>query len=272
MKKLFTLFAAVLMAGSMMAQDVMEINLTDRNSMNYGTDVMITYSNAKYKVVLDVLTNFQWAAGQSYGLANVDNEFSFVEEISTSRRYFFTALTFVFGANMEDVEVTGTAVNGSETISIHAVYPAPAELVATPSITEFRSLNDLEGMTITFTGETLTLEDDPYAVFLVDEGITTVFAQCTYSFTNNVLTINSLTEITPLPEEETDIVIFASELFVGYYDLAACTIHYNPNGTHTALENIATDAKSSKTSKLLKDGKLVIMKDGKKYNVAGQQM
>lgn len=266
MKKIFTLFAIIMMASSMaFASGKINFHLTGctsnvSNPTSYteddegGIELYFTpeegYTLDDWEITVKhgstVIPNNNWTSPIGYTFPDASRGYLFI--------IWFEEIT-------EDFDVTITCKKD-----------APAELVATPSKTEFRSLTDLEGMTITFTGETLTLEDDPYAVFLVDEGITTIFAQCTYSFANNVLTINSLTEIAPLPEEETDIVIFASELFVGYYDLAACTIHYNPNATPTALENIATDAKSSKTSKLLKDGKLVIVKNGKKFNVAGQKM
>lgn len=123
MKKVFTFLAALLMAGSMMAE-VIEIKLTDLKITDYGADRNFDYSNDDYKVTLDIFTSFPWSAGETYHLYNVDPDFSKITDKNTGTKYLFTALEFVFGENFEDIEITATAAHNSETISIHAVYDA----------------------------------------------------------------------------------------------------------------------------------------------------
>lgn len=119
--------AAALLAVNVLA-DPIEIELTKLEVEDYGADKYYVYSNSDYKVTLDIYTTFPWVAGTTYGLANVDPEYTKVIDVKTSRSYACTELEFVLGENLEDVEVTttgkynnpGTGVD--EFISIHAVY------------------------------------------------------------------------------------------------------------------------------------------------------
>lgn len=293
MKKLLLLFAAVLMAGNMMAQDVIEIKLTNLEASDYGTDKMFAYSNNDYEVMLDIYTNFVWAAGQTFGLANIDKEFSWIKDKAQNRKYQITELAFVFGENREDIDITATGVFNTETISIHAVYPAPAEPTDLATLTA-EVINNGTAVQVTssdpdmywkYNFMTYNAEDDPTEfVTIIDEeirGVNDIFEDMAWGmYSSDALAlVGSQTINVPEWAEEGDELSFYAFGFANKGDgtIKRATnvvfiTHFVYNATPTALENIATDAKSSKTSKLIKNGKLVIIKDGKKYNVVGQQM
>lgn len=113
-----------------------------------------------------------------------------------------------------------------------------ADVVGTPSVTTFGSLEDLNGMTITITGVTLTPNNDPDGVYLAAADWSAAYGVAEFTFENNVLTTISFEAFpgsSPLPKEETDMLLYINDDTFVDFDGIAIPIHYAP-GSATAPE------------------------------------
>lgn len=155
------------------------------------------------------------------------------------------------------------------TYNLAGEYAAPK---ATPSVTSFTTLSELDGLTITLSGVEVQLAGLDGAIYLTDESLDVLYGEGhNYTFSNNVLTIESFEyvagEMDPLPEEGKDMLIFTESVISGYYNLPLCTIHFDPNPS--ALEDNAAGVKATKA---LVNGKVVIRRGDKHYNLFGAEL
>lgn len=276
MKKFFTLFAALLMAGSMMAVDLTfdsEGLRAYRFQMNDSTWYLSwqgkEQSSKTYKVALYRTTNLANKFGH-FTTADFDltNSYMNSNEIVGGECYF-TAIDVTFAETEYGFTMSGSVV-GTDGITYNMAgeYAAPK---ATPSVTSFTTLSELDGLTITLSGVEVQIAGDG-AIYLTDESLDVLYGIAgNYTFNNNVLTIESFVydaeEMDPLPEEGKDLLIFTESVISGYYNLPLCTIHFGTSPS--ALENNAAAVKAVKT---IENGQIVIIRDGKKFNAVGAQL
>lgn len=170
-----------------------------------------------------------------------------------------------YGFTMSGYVVAGNGV----TYNLAGEYAAPK---ATPSVTSFTTLSELDGLTITLSGVEVQFAGQDGAIYLTDESLDVLYGEGhNYTFSNNVLTIESFVydaeEMDPLPEEGKDMLIYTGNVFAGYRDLLLCTIHFGTSPS--ALENTAAEVKAVKT---IENGQIVIIREGKRYNAVGAEL
>lgn len=168
---------------------------------------------------------------------------------------------------------------GTVTTTSVSYTPASTGLVATPSVTEFSTLDDLNGMTITLTGDVPQYAGSKGGIFLADPDVhnPVIYAVALPDdLTCNpgeisIEKFQTMPGATALPTAECDMALMLVDVFEGQEDVIPVSIHYTPTST-TALLNISANAKAAKTTKFVENGKIIILRDGKKFNVVGQRM
>lgn len=151
-------------------------------------------------------------------------------------------------------------------------------ITATPSVHQFSSLEDLKNLSITFGGPnlkmlsnyagcTIAYGDTYYAAWYPMMGVGSA-----YTFDNNVLTLDNFGTIedvtTELPTEPIDLFLNTISMFEDVDDYITTYIRYVP-GDPTAIQNTEAAAKNVKKTKIIENGKLMILHNGKKFNVIG---
>lgn len=285
MKKLFTLFAIIMMASSMaFASGKINFHLTGctsdaSNPTSYTEDDesgIELYFTPEEGYTLD-----DWEVTVKHGSTIIPNN-NWTSPIGYSYPEASIGYLYIiwFDEITEDFDVT-----------IVCKKDAPAEPTDLATLTA-EVINNGTAVQVTssdpdmhwkYNFMTYNAEDDPTRfVTIIDEeirGVNDIFEDMAWTMYSSDAIVGSQTINVPEWYEEGDELSFYAFGFAnkgdGTVKRATNVVfipHFVYNATPTALENIATDAKSSKTSKLIKNGKLVIIKDGKKYNAAGQEM
>lgn len=234
MKKFFTFFAALLMAGGMMAVDVTFGNAGLNDYVYYEEDSYARWylswkpenSPVVSKVMMERTGNLENKFGH-FTTADF-NLFQSSIMLKEGSEPYLSDIDITLTETETGFTMTGYVAANGVTYNVNGVYSAP---VGVASITTFSSLEDLEGMTVTFTGGTPTREAG--YILLKDSTERVIYAYSEdYSISNNVLTINSFDTVLfdfTLPEEEMDMKVIIYDVFEDYAMSNAGTIHYNPN-------------------------------------------
>lgn len=215
-----------------------------------------------------------------YRATNLDSKFGHftTADFDLTESYFTGAWV---GELVTEIDVTfteteyGFTMSGSvvaadgNTYNLIGEYAAPK---ATPSVTSFTTLSELDGLTITLSGVEVQSAGQDGSIYLTDESLDVLYGEGhNYTFSSNILTIEDFVyvagEMDPLPEEGKDMIIYTGGVFAGYRDLILCTIHFDP--TPTALENTTAEVKATK---LVENGQMVIIREGVKYNAVGAKL
>lgn len=287
MKKFYTLFAALLFAGSMMAAQ--QVNVTINSNLIY-TDAVeedgwwqIWGSSDDYYITLSNSNEISQAPG-TYQAADLDPDYSFfIDKLAPE-----DTITFVMGSvnlavsDANVVTVKGSLIgNNGKTYNIDLTYKDPvAEQTVTftiPNANIYTEYADF-GLFCIF-GED---ENENYAQvsFWVDEDANDITGTYTdYDFDDYYL--GTYVEI-----GDNDYVFFSGDLTIvageteGSYKVQVNLLCYNNTlykvtmyvGDYTeGIADVKTEAKKTLV-KLFRNGKFVIEKNGVRYNAGGMRI
>lgn len=283
MKKFFSLFATMLMSGSMIAT-AETINLT----FDYTTDPSFEYYaetgdwylgwidvTDTYVIRFDYLTTEDGQFGH-YTLADLDTAYSFLSDYSSGKRvdYSYIEADFTLTDLGDGVwSLSGYVVcDDGNTYNLSGYFDEPEMPVGEPSVTTFSSLDDLAGMTISFPYNDLELDSVAGVIdgiYLAPEDMSDVYANATgYTFNNHVLTIAGFEPFDGaiLPEEEMNMLFYIVGIFAVNIRVYV-PIHFVPIAT--ALQNTAANVKATK---VIENNQMVILRDSKRFNLVGAEL
>lgn len=265
MKKVLLFFAIMMMAMQVSASDVV-FDTNDTWSKNYGTQSISCTKDGITLTIVGSATTPTVLTGIYFNFGNGGTA-----TITVNAGTATVTGTTVANSQYDNFDLTGAGpwtcpveagrlkkddTSMSVQVTSFTVHiqdaPAPAPLVATPSVTTFSTLDDLKNLTITFSGTVPQVDfEQPGAVVLAaaDLDPSKMYAYAFHTdmwfYTDKVI-VGQFTPNLSLPAAECDMALVLVGIFKGQEDPIPVSIHYTPAGSPAFVMDANTDGNTAK--------------------------